>query len=316
LIHFYKRGPGMSLITVAGYAAVLYLVAKLLTYLSKYVRSPLNVNKLGDWSLVTGATDGIGKGFCTELARRGQNIVLVSRTLSKLQTVAAELEEKYKVKTRVIDIDFTKDQNIQERVENEIQDLSVGLLVNNVGMSYDHPEYFLQIEDGAAKCQALVDCNITSMLRVSRAVLPGMVARGRGALINMSSFSAFCGPLLSVYSASKAFVVQWSADLELEYSRQGVSVMCACPYYVVSNMSKIRKPSWSTPTPAIYSRSLLAQLGCVSFTCGYWAHDLMHAAITLIGPLAPIVTMKMLQAVRARAIRKKEKINAEKKRED
>ena len=57
------------------------------------------------------------------------------------------------------------------------------------------------------------------MLRVSRAVLPGMVARGRGALINMSSFSAFCGPLLSVYSASKAFVVQWSADLELEYSR-------------------------------------------------------------------------------------------------
>ena len=99
-------------------------------------------------------------------------------------------------------------------------------------------------------------------------------------------------------------------------SRQGVSVMCACPYYVVSNMSKIRKPSWSTPTPAIYSRSLLAQLGCVSFTCGYWAHDLMHAAITLIGPLAPIVTMKMLQSVRARAIRKKEKINAEKKRED
>ena len=51
----------MSLITVAGYAAVLYLVAKLLTYLSKYVRSPLDVNKLGDWSLVTGATDGIGR---------------------------------------------------------------------------------------------------------------------------------------------------------------------------------------------------------------------------------------------------------------
>ena len=50
----------MSLITVAGYAAVLYLLAKLLTYLSKYVRTPLNVNKLGDWSLVTGATDGIG----------------------------------------------------------------------------------------------------------------------------------------------------------------------------------------------------------------------------------------------------------------
>ena len=56
----------MTLITVAGYAAVLYVLAKLLTYLSKYVRSPLDVNKLGEWSLVTGATDGIGK-FCDPL---------------------------------------------------------------------------------------------------------------------------------------------------------------------------------------------------------------------------------------------------------
>ena len=61
----------------------------------------------------------IGKGFCIELARRGQNIVLVSRTLSKLQEVAAEIEEKYKVKTKVIDIDFTKDENVQERIESE-----------------------------------------------------------------------------------------------------------------------------------------------------------------------------------------------------
>ena len=53
--------PAMSLVTIAGYACILYMLAKLLTYLSKYVRTPLNVNKLGDWSLVTGATDGIGR---------------------------------------------------------------------------------------------------------------------------------------------------------------------------------------------------------------------------------------------------------------
>ena len=53
--------PAMSLVTIAGYACLLYILAKLLTYLSKYVRTPLNVNKLGDWSLVTGATDGIGR---------------------------------------------------------------------------------------------------------------------------------------------------------------------------------------------------------------------------------------------------------------
>ena len=95
----------------------------------------------------------------------------------------------------------------------------------------------------------------------------------------MSSFSAFSGPLLSVYAASKAFVIQWSADMEMEYSSKGITIMCACPYYVVSNMSKIRKANWSTPTPTVYSKSLLSQLGCVSFTTGFWAHDLMHFAI-------------------------------------
>ena len=136
--------------------------------------------------------------------------------------------------------------------------------MNNVGMSYDHPEYFLEMEDGANKCQALVDCNINSMLKVTRAILPSMVARRRGAVINMSSFSAMGAPLLSVYSASKAFVMQWSADMEMEYSSKGVTVMCAYPYYVVSNMSKIRKANWTTPTPRAYAVSLLNQLGCVS----------------------------------------------------
>lgn len=58
-----------------------------------------------------------------------------------------------------------------------MQGLTIGLLVNNVGLSYDHPEYFLEIDDGANKCQALVDININSMLKVTRAILPSMVAR-------------------------------------------------------------------------------------------------------------------------------------------
>ena len=71
--------------------------------------------------------------------------VPVSRSMEKLKQVATEIEEKFDVKTKVIDIDFTKDRIAQRRIEAEIKDLKIGVLINNVGVSYDHPEYFLQI---------------------------------------------------------------------------------------------------------------------------------------------------------------------------
>ena len=71
--------------------------------------------------------------------------VPVSRSMEKLKQVATEIEEKFDVKTKVIDIDFTKDRIAQRRIEAEIKDLKIGVLINNVGVSYEHPEYFLQI---------------------------------------------------------------------------------------------------------------------------------------------------------------------------
>jgi len=303
------------LVTLAGYVALVVVIGRLLAYLSKYAKSPVKVKSLGDWALVTGATDGIGKGFCLDLAKKGMNIVLVSRSKDKLDTVAKEIEEKYSVKTKVIAIDFTKDKDVREQIETGIKDLSVGVLVNNVGMSYEYPEYFLQVENGESRFQALVDCNINSMLSVTRAVLPSMVSRGKGAVINMSSFSAHCGPLLSVYSGSKAFVIQFSSDLEMEYRDQGITMMCAAPYYVVSNMSKIKRASLTTPTATTYAASVLAQLGTTTFTYGYWAHDLVAFGLSLLGPVTPLITHHVLKSVRKSALRKKEKAAAMEKKD-
>ena len=177
----------------------------------------------------------------------------MSRNKDKLKQVATEIEETFDVKTKVIDIDFTKDRIAQRRIEAEIKDLNIGILINNVGVSYDYPEYFLQIgsliiflltdihpvclsprisfltlDNGATKCRDIVECNIMSVLDVTRAVLPGMVERKTGAVLNISSFLAHGGPLLSVYAASKAFVMQLSEDLNREYRDQGDQMSSSC----------------------------------------------------------------------------------------
>lgn len=118
---------------------------QLLSLVTRYTAPGVSPPSLGSWAVVTGATDGIGKGFAQQLAKQGLNLVLVSRSLDKLTTVAREIEEKFDVKTKVVDIDFTVDRDAQSRLETETKDLNVGVLINNVGVSYDHPEYFLQI---------------------------------------------------------------------------------------------------------------------------------------------------------------------------
>jgi len=292
-----------------------WLLVQLVSFLARYCMTPIKPKTLGSWAVVTGATDGIGKGFCIELARQGMNIVLVSRNLEKLNVVAKEIEEKFTVKTKVVDIDFSKDTNSQPRLEAETAELDVGILVNNVGVSYQYPEFFLAIEDGPAQCRSIVDCNIIATMDVTRAILPGMVSRGKGAIINLSSFLAYGGPLLSVYAASKAFVMQWSTDIQLEYNDKGITVLCAAPYYVASNMSKIRHTNWTTPSATDYSKSVLSQLGLTMVTAGFWSHDLITYVLSLLGSLGQNKMKEMLVSVRARAIRKKEKALATEKKE-
>jgi len=296
------------LFPLAGFLLFLWVCMHLAIYLARYYRTPIIPQSLGSWALVTGATDGIGKGFCEELAKQGMNIILVSRNLEKLVVVATDIETRHDVKTKVVDIDFTKSSDAQQKIETATGELDVGILVNNVGLSYHHPEYFLEMEDGGTQSRDMVSCNIMSMLKVTRAVLPGMVARRKGAIINLSSFLAYGGPLLSVYAASKAFVMQFSKDIQLEYRDQGITVMCTAPYYVASNMSKIKKTSWTTPSPTTYSKAVLSQLGLVKVTAGFWSHDLITMALGLLGPLGEEKMLEMLRSVRARAISKKERI--------
>jgi 17beta-estradiol 17-dehydrogenase / very-long-chain 3-oxoacyl-CoA reductase len=178
---------------------------------------------LGSFSVVTGAGDGIGKSYCEQLAKRGLNIVLVSRTLSKMELIAKEIEANYNVETKIIVVDFTKEEGIYEKIEESIEGLEIGILVNNVGMAYKLPDFFTNLSKEFSG--NLINCNVASMVNMTRIVLPQMVDRKKGLIINLGSmFGVVPAPLVTIYAASKAFVQKFSDDLRSEYRNQGLTI--------------------------------------------------------------------------------------------
>ncbi|XP_078540471.1 very-long-chain 3-oxoacyl-CoA reductase [Lissotriton helveticus] len=261
---------------------------------------------LGRWAVVTGATDGIGKAYAQELARRGMSIVLISRSQEKLDQVAREIEEKFKVGITTIAADFAESEAIYGRIKSGLDGLDVGVLVNNVGVSYSCPEYFLDIPDLDNTLNRMINVNITSVMKMTRLLLPGMVERSKGVILNISSGSAlYPVPLLTVYSATKAFVDYFSRGLHAEYKSKGIIVQSVLPFFVATKMSKIRTPTWDKPTPETYVRSALNTVGLQSQTCGYWPHALLGWLTTSVPTcVAMKLALRMNKQLKARVLKK------------
>ncbi|XP_042903652.1 very-long-chain 3-oxoacyl-CoA reductase-B [Parasteatoda tepidariorum] len=230
--------------------------------------------KLGKWAIVTGSTDGIGKAYAKALAKKGFNIVLISRTFEKLETVAQEIEKSYSVKTKVVAVDFTKDVDIYDIIRREIEDLDIGVLVNNIGMSYKYAEYLTKIVDGVQFSDDCVKANITSCTRMTMLVLPVMEKLGKGVILNVSSLSALSPmPLLSLYSATKVYVKFLTEAVHDEYKSKGIIIQAVLPGFVSTNMSKMR-PSFTTCTPEAFVKWAMKSVGVEMRTYGYPVHKL------------------------------------------
>jgi 17beta-estradiol 17-dehydrogenase / very-long-chain 3-oxoacyl-CoA reductase len=290
------------------YYVVMPLTKILLTHFVKvkFLSRRSELTSFGSWAVVTGATDGIGKAYCEALAGDGLNIVLISRSVDRLKGTAKEIEEKYSVKTLIISADFTK-TDIYSKIGESLQSLDVAVLVNNVGMSYPHPEYFDSNTLEDSMFVDMINCNILSAVSMTRLVLPGMVARGHGgAVINISSYSGvYFVPLLTVYSATKAFVDFFSRAVAYEMFPQGIIVQTVLPLFVATKLSKFRRGSFFIPWPRDYVESALNLLGVENRTFGCLAHSLQAFAVDFMPTvIREWYVMKNMSATRKRALRK------------
>ncbi|MBA2771265.1 MAG: SDR family oxidoreductase, partial [Sphingomonas sp.] len=173
-------------------------------------------------ALITGASAGLGAEFARQLANRGQRLVLAARRTERLEALAAELGN-----ARAVTVDLGRPGAAAELIGDiERAGESVELLVNNAGFGLHGRIAKLD----PARQRAMIDLNCGALFDLSRAVLPAMIERKSGAILNVASTAAFQpGPGMAVYFATKAFVLSLSEALHEEVKRHGIRVTALCP---------------------------------------------------------------------------------------
>jgi uncharacterized protein len=178
-------------------------------------------------ALITGASSGIGAAFAEALAKCGMDVALVARSEDKLRQFARTLQEKYPVRADVIVQDLTKpDAATVVYKAVEALGLKIDLLINNAGFG----DYGTFSDRSRQKQLDMIQLNITALVDLTYQFLPQMQYRQSGSILNIASIAGFQPmPYLSVYAATKAFVLSFSEALWAENREKGVCIMAVCP---------------------------------------------------------------------------------------
>jgi hypothetical protein len=233
-------------------------------------------------ALVTGASSGIGKALVRELAGQGANLILVSRNVQRLEQEAEDLKIRFGVNVYVFPEDL---ECLEDRLELfawiQKKSLHVDVLVNNAGVAHYGPFDETNFEDVGA----MLDLNVHALTHLTRLFLPGMLERKTGGILNVASTAGFQPlPNLSIYAATKAFVLNFSEALWGECRGRGVRIFCLCPgntltrFHQTAGIDKKRMFfSASAPEVARFALKKFLKTNQPSAIYGFWNKLMIYA---------------------------------------
>jgi short-subunit dehydrogenase len=207
-------------------------------------------------ALVTGASSGIGAAFARALGARNEPLILVARRKDRLEQLAGQIGGEPAPVVIALDL---ADPKGPARLEKEIErrGLAVDLLVNNAGVGHTGRFH----EQPSDRLLGMLDLNARALVDLTRRLLPPMLARGRGRIVNVASMASFQPvPFLAVYAASKAFVLAFSEALATELKESGVQVQALCPGNIPTEFQQVAETEQAlfTRTPATSAEDVVA----------------------------------------------------------
>uniref|UniRef100_A0A8R7V189 Estradiol 17-beta-dehydrogenase 12 n=1 Tax=Triticum urartu TaxID=4572 RepID=A0A8R7V189_TRIUA len=267
---------------------------RLLAHLALCLRRPKDLRRrYGAWAVVTGPTSGIGRSVALELASRGLNLVLVDLNAANLKEIAHTVRSRHAVQTKTVVFDLSLVSTAQgdeamRRLREAVVGLDVGVLVNNAGVAKPGAVYLHEADVEA--CVRMMRVNLWALTEVTAAVLPGMLERRRGAVVNMGSASSEAIPSFPLHTM---YVAQFSRSLYVEYRSKGIDVQCQAPFYVATRIvSRLAETGRAgrlsmfliAPTPDAYASAAVRWIGHGPPLC---APNLGHQLLWCLAAVLP-----------------------------
>ena len=269
----------------------LYIIFKIIIILyKKFIRKPLNLTERygeGSYALITGATEGIGKEFCIQLAKLKFNLILVSRYIEKLKKVSDELKNKFiHLQTILIEFDFSKKFSIKDYEKfflnnKEIKNLDISILINNIGISQRElfTNYSLEF------IMDTININIVSQSLLTKIFINKLLNRNKkSAIISMSSYSATLPLILSsIYCASKIYDDYLIRAIAEENKGKNIDFLSVRPQYVNTPSRAEHKKEFKAISTEECVTGIFQDLGYETVTNGYWSHCIKGVIFDIFG---------------------------------